>query len=232
MISTEKKEIRSYMPEPSSFFLVSAFVLGLTTTMSPCLFPVFPIFVNYMVGAPTSRKQGFGAGVACTSGIVTSFLAFGLVASYIGSFMIQHYSHLNVLLGLVIMLLGIIMLTPLKQIFTRLSMTNLVLNVQGTNGAFIAGAAFAFIAAPCAAPALLGIVLLASLRDVLWASIQMVLFALGAGTPFLFVGLVAQKMDRPLSGRYASYLVRWSSHITGAILIAIGGVLVVQYLIL
>lgn len=78
------------------------------------------------------------------------------------------------------------MLTPLKQLVIRLSAAypHSVLKVKGTNGAFIIGTVFAFIAAPCAAPVLLSIVLLASLRDYLWASIYMSLFGLGAGIPF------------------------------------------------
>ncbi len=126
------------------------------------------------------------------------------------------------------------MLTPLKQLVIRLSATHTysVLKVKGTNGAFIIGIVFAFIAAPCAAPVLLSIILLASLRDYLWASIYMSLFSLGAGIPFFIVGLFAQKIDRSFSWRYTSYLVRWSSYIAGGLLLLIGGLLVAQYLIL
>jgi len=219
------------MSEPILTFL-GVFVLGLATTMSACLFPVLPTFVVYIAGGNESRKRGFGAGVACTLGIVTSFLAFGLMASYIGSFMTTNYSTLNVILGVIIIIMGIIMLTPLKRVFTRLSTTHAhsVLKIQGTNGAFLTGIVFAFIAAPCAAPALLSVVLFASIGDFLWASINMVLFALGAGLPFLFVGLFAQKLDRPLTGRYTTYLVRWSSYIIGITLLVIGSWLVVEYL--
>jgi len=222
------------MPEPALMFLFSVFILGLTTTMSPCLFPILPTFVAYMVGAQESRRQGFGAGVACTLGIVVSFLVFGLIASNIGSFLIQHYTQLNMILGIIIILLGVIMLTPLKQLVMRLSAAHphSVLKIKGTNGAFIIGTVFAFIAAPCAAPALLSIVLLASLRDYLWASIYMSLFGLGAGIPFFIVGLFAQKIDRSFSWRYASYLVRWSSYIAGGLLLLMGGLLVAQFLIL
>ncbi|MFQ6126739.1 MAG: cytochrome c biogenesis CcdA family protein [Candidatus Heimdallarchaeota archaeon] len=220
------------MSEPAIPFLVSVFILGLTTTMSPCLFPVLPTFVTYMVGATDGRKRGINAGIACTLGIVTSFLFFGLVASYIGSLLITHYSHLNIILGFIIMLLGIIMLTPLKQLVARVAVTHplSILKVQGTNGAFIVGAAFAFIAAPCVAPVFLGIVILSSLQDFLWACIYMNLFALGAGIPFLLVGIFAQKMDSPLCRKYTSFIVRWSSYITGGLLLTIGGLLVAQNL--
>jgi len=214
-----------------AIYLASVFGLGLATGLSPCLYPVLPTFVTQIVATSENRKQGFEAGLACTLGIMMSFLAFGLLASLIGSFMLFYYSQLNVLMGVIIILLGVIMLTPLKQIFTRLS-HDFTMNFKGIRGAFVVGAIFAFIAAPCGAPALLGIILIASVSDFLWASVYTLIFGFGAGIPFLIMGIFAQKIDDSRIRQRFSYLVRWSSQITGIILIVVGIWLVLEYGIL
>ncbi|MFQ6086319.1 MAG: cytochrome c biogenesis CcdA family protein [Candidatus Bathyarchaeia archaeon] len=207
------------MSIPYLYSLLIIFASGLSSIFSPCLFPILPIFVAYITGAKESQRRGITGGVAFTLGIVLSFLAYGFVASYVGTFFIAQHRVLTTFLGLIIVFLGIVMLTPMSRIFWRITPTSFGSQIRGELGAFVVGVTFAFIAAPCAAPVLLSLMLFLAAMKPFQAAISSMVYSLGVGIPFIILGALAQRVS--MSERF-SWLLKRSHQLSGILLILLG----------
>jgi cytochrome c-type biogenesis protein len=164
------------------------------------------------------RMQGLLGGLACTLGIMSSFAFYAITASFIGTFFIAHYPVFSTLLGIFIIILGIIMLTPLRELFSRI-----VAFRVGKLTPFAIGATYTFIAAPCAFPVLLSMIsLFATILDFLLTILSAILFSIGAGIPFIIVGV---GMEKVAMSRKLSWLIPYTPYFSGILLIVLGALL-------
>jgi len=195
--------------------LSAAFIMGISVAFSGCLFPVLPTFVAYL--AASGGRRGLLAGLACMTGIMASFTAYGLLASYISHMLIAEYSRIATASGLLLIVLGAVMLSPLKSLFYRVGYQPKVRG--GAVGAFTIGLAFALIGAPCAGPVLLSVVAMAASADLAHAALYMLSFSLGAGLPFLIVGGAAER--EAVTAKLAK-LSKYTGYMAGVTLVAVG----------
>ncbi len=199
--------------------LPAAFIMGVSVAFSGCLFPVLPTFVTYL--AASRGRRGLLAGAACMLGIIASFTAYGVLASYVSHMLIAEYSRLATASGALLVLMGTVVLSPLKQIFYRLGWQPEA--KEGVLGAFMIGLAFALIGAPCAGPVIISAVAMAASADLLNAALYMLSFSLGAGLPFLIVGGIAER--KPVTAKLAK-LSRYMEHVAGSTLVAVGAYMI------
>jgi cytochrome c-type biogenesis protein len=129
-----------------------AFTGGLIASISPCILAMLPINLSY-IGTRniTSRKDALIKAGMFVLGNVIILSLFGLVSSFAGFVIVEYRGHINVAVGVIILIMGIGLLglirIPLPQI-----------NVGGSNlGPFGVGLTYAMVSSPCASPVLFAV---------------------------------------------------------------------------
>ena len=213
-----------------------AFLAGLVSFLSPCVFPLVPAYAAYLSGRAGNPALAMASGGSVETGgrssVMTSGIAF--VAGFSLVFIAEYYllegvlavtvfqrnlELVNRLAGAVIMVLALQTMGVLR--FGWL-MRERRIHLQATNGAFgglLLGLTFAAGWLPCLGPQLGAILTLAQNRD--FGGLPfMLLYCLGLAIPFLLVALLADRLQGVL--RSVNRHLRVISIVAGVILFAFG----------
>ncbi|MFX1483762.1 MAG: cytochrome c biogenesis protein CcdA [Promethearchaeota archaeon] len=139
------------------------FGAGLYIAISPCLFPLLPLFLLNSLKSADSRVRSVVVTGVLVLGILSSLVVFIAFAWFIGSLLIEYYIRIQAIMGLIIIVLGIItMSTTLKD---RLGLSSLNLRSQPTApsnllSVYLVGLGYSLLAAPCSGSAIFGIIAL------------------------------------------------------------------------
>jgi cytochrome c-type biogenesis protein len=211
----------------------AAFAAGVASFLSPCVLPLVPGYLSYVSGLSleqlsqggdrrlVARRAGVGA-LFFVLGFSTVFTALGASASAIGQWLAAYATILSRVAGVVVIVFGlhtagVVRITALYR-EKRLSATGLP---PGLWSSFVMGLAFAFGWTPCIGPILGTILALAATEStVARGMFLLAVYSLGLGVPFL---LAALGVNAFLSffAKYKRYFV-WGERVAGALLIAIG----------
>ena len=210
-----------------------AFLAGLVSFLSPCVFPLMPAYAAYLSGragaeqAPTPaggaavaerRVPLLGTGIAFVIGFSVVFIAVFYVFAVLNvTVFARNLTLVNRIAGAIIVVfalqtLGVLRLRPLMR----------ELRIQhapggGAGGAFVLGLTFAAGWTPCLGPQLGAILTLAQNRE--YGGLPfMLVYCVGLGVPFLVIALLADRMQ--------GLLRRVNRHL-GVINLIAGGVLLV-----
>jgi cytochrome c biogenesis protein CcdA/thiol-disulfide isomerase/thioredoxin len=174
-----------------------AFVAGLITAISPCVFPVLPIVLGSGVGG--SRRRPF----AIIAGLATCFFVSILFASWVLDALGLPKDLLrNVSIGLLFLFattllvpqIGLLIEKPLSRLSRRPS--------SDLGGGFLLGCALGFVFAPCAGPALAFVTSSAASRDFGGKTIGVALaYTLGASLVMLGVALGGRRLSQRLRAK-------------------------------
>jgi cytochrome c-type biogenesis protein len=98
-----------------------AFLAGLASFLSPCVFTLVPAYVGYLGGraagmdaTDNSRFITFTHGLAFVSGFSFIFIILGVAASAIGGFLIQYQDDITRVGGIIVMIFGLHMVGVLR----------------------------------------------------------------------------------------------------------------------
>jgi cytochrome c biogenesis protein CcdA len=177
------------------FNLVLALLAGIVTIAAPCTLPVLPILLGASVGQTSKARPGFIA-----LGFVVSFAAVALLLGWI--IRIFDFDPNILRSGAAILLLGFGLLmiwpTPFEWISIRVggllgaSGTSISAH-QGNFGGFVLGTTLGLVWTPCAGPVLGSILtIVATSTDTAWASLLLVVYAIGAALPMLAIAYGGQ----------------------------------------
>jgi cytochrome c biogenesis protein CcdA len=178
------------------FNLVLALLAGIVTIAAPCTLPVLPILLGASVGhtgklRPTMIALGF----------VLSFSMVALALSAITRIFDFDPNVLRTAAAVMLLGFGLLMIwpTPFEWLSIRVSglinggSAALVGQGQGNLGGFVLGTTLGLVWTPCAGPVLGSILtLVATSRDVAWASVLLVVYAIGAALPMLAIAYGGQ----------------------------------------
>jgi thiol:disulfide interchange protein DsbD len=188
--------------EKGPFFAgVAAFLGGLLTAATPCVYPMIAITVS-IFGAreATSRRQAMLLSASFVLGIVALFTPMVVGAALTGKLFGTFLSNKWVVLGLVIVfttlassMFGAFEMVLPDSLMQRLSAVGGV----GYGGAFVLGLVSGLVAAPCTGPVLTGVLLwIGKTQNVALGSVVGATFALGLGLPFFLVGAFAVSLPK------------------------------------
>jgi cytochrome c-type biogenesis protein len=186
-----------------------AFLAGLVSFLSPCVFPLVPVYAGYLGGRASTAPltaDGPGAAVAVPRGrpvllngvaFVLGFSAVFILFYYVFSALAigvftQHQQLFDLVAGIIIIAfalqaLGIIRFSWLVREF-RFHRSP----VPGVVGSTVLGISFACGWSPCLGPQLGAILTLARAGD--FGGLPfMLLYCLGLAVPFLLVAVLAQR---------------------------------------
>jgi len=209
-----------------SFFLVLllAFVFGIVSSLTPCVYPLIPITVSIIGSQALGNKfRGFKLSIVFVFGLSIFYTVFGLIAARSGTIfgnLLQ--SKVNILIVVAILfamglsLLGLFEIKLPYFISKRLPKNT---EQKGYIGIFLAGFITGIVAIPCIGPFAVSVLAFAALTTLLKGFILLFSFSLGIGVLFIFVGTFsAILVNLPKPGNWMILLKK----IFGLILLVVG----------
>lgn len=208
----------------------TAFIAGMLSFISPCILPLAPGYVAMISGVSVEqlqqREQRIHWIVLLNAflfvlGFSVLFIALGASAGAIGRFLSSHREIMNRIAGAVIVFFGAVLLR-----WIRIPALYGDKRFQGTIKqsrlrSFLLGLAFAFGWTPCAGPALVAMLMLASTQaTVTRGTALLTVYSAGLAVPFLMVALATSRFVS-LYQRWRSRLV-WVERFAGVMLIGVG----------
>ena len=195
--------------------LAFAFLSGLVTVLTPCIWPLLPIILGVAGTNPDRRRP-----LAITAGIVTSFAVFTLATSTLVHLFHFDPNIFRTLAVVVIALLGLSLLLPafntlVESLISRLTSAA---HPRPVGSAFTTGLVLGLLWSPCAGPILAAIAFLAATGQVTGTAVAVTLaYALGTGLPLFIFSLAGQRLFTKV--RFISAHTRLVQQIFGVIMI-------------
>ena len=211
-----------------------AFLAGLVSFLSPCVFPLIPAYAAYLSGRagrpalaaaggatipqPGTRVPVLANGVAFVLGFSVVFIAVFYVFQVLDiTVFARNLDLVNRIAGGVIIVLALQTLGVFRFGLLMRERRVLITPVAGTGGAFLLGLTFAAGWTPCLGPQLGAILTVAQSRD--YGGLPfMLLYCVGLAIPFLAVAVLADRLQRPM---------RAMNRHLGVINLVAGGILLV-----
>ena len=204
-----------------------AFLAGLVSFASPCVLPLVPGYLSYVMGGSVLDAEDASAKKADLRPILLFVAGFTLVFTLFGAFA-STFVHLfkgrqgQVVAGVVVVVLGLLLIGyafgrgSIRLYAERRPFLSTVR--PGPAGAFPLGMAFAAGWTPCIGPILGGIIIIAAAGSAAWGAFLLVCYSMGLGIPFIAIGLGAQ---------WLTGSTEWMKRHYAAIASVSGGILVV-----
>lgn len=172
--------------------LVLALLAGVVTVAAPCTLPMLPILLGASVG---QTGKVWPAMIAL--GFVMSFSMVALLLGAITRVFDFDPNHLRNAAAVVLVGFGLLMIwpTPLEWLSTRIGgfSRHSAASRQGVIGGFVLGTTLGLVWTPCAGPVLGSILtVVATSQDTAWASLLLIVYAIGAALPMLAIAYGGQ----------------------------------------
>lgn len=184
--------------ESTNIPIISAFVLGLMTAISPCPLATNITATAYISKNISSKKIVFFSGVLYSLGRAFSYTAIGLILFFgANKFQISLFLNQNgeKMLGPLLIIIGLIMLNVIKiNFFSKFNFSDKLsekLKNKGLSGSFLIGLVFALAFCPYSAALFFGMLIPITITSADGLYLPIV-FAFGTGLPvLLFTYLLA-----------------------------------------
>jgi cytochrome c-type biogenesis protein len=214
----------------SNITLGLAFLAGLASFLSPCVFSLVPAYVGYLGGRAAGGEVGannrwitFSHGLTFVLGFSTVFIIFGALISLLGSFVGEANYWLARIGGFVVIVFGLHMIgvfrIPFLEYDTRVN--KLPDPKLGYAASFLMGVFFSAGWSPCVGP-VLGAILTLALQgaDILLGVYLLTAYSAGLAIPFLFAALGIGWVTNIL--RKHGKVMRYVEIVMGVVLIIVG----------
>jgi len=194
---------------------------GIITFISPCLLPMIPIYITYLVGTGSSKGKAITASLGFVLGFTVVFVALGALAGTIGGFFLEYQSIVNIIAGAIIIFFGLNFLGVFKiNIFKGMLKTK-VTEKKGFFPSVAFGIVFSFGWTPCVGAFLGSALLLASQQGhVFEGIIMLLLYSLGLGIPFILSAALIENLKTAFDFIKKHYKI--INIISASLLIALG----------
>jgi cytochrome c-type biogenesis protein len=200
--------------------ILTAFVAGAISFLSPCVLPLVPGYISYVAGqtvdsvrAPDSARGKLATltlSMFFVLGFSTVFVSLGASATALGELLLAYKYEANIVGGIIVILFGLFLTGIFNPAWFQRDM-RFHTDIRGGHpvAAYVLGLAFAFGWTPCIGP-VLGAILTVSATSMTTASGVALLgvYSLGLGLPFLLAALFTdtfmtrmkamRKIGRPL----------------------------------
>jgi cytochrome c-type biogenesis protein len=170
---------------------VFAFFGGLLASFTPCVYPLIPISVGYIVGnAQNSRSKGFLLSLFYVTGIAITYSSLGILAVLTGRIFGEFSLNpvINLISGILILIFGLSMFDLFHFNFTL----NLKLPLHRKRSYFLAlllGLVSGLMISPCLTP-VLGAILsyVSTTKNIFYGGFLLFSFSYGMGLIFILIG--------------------------------------------
>jgi cytochrome c-type biogenesis protein len=213
-----------------------AFVAGLASFLSPCVFSLVPAYIGYLGGRSAATAQSeqagdnrwiaFSHGLAFVGGFSVVFILLGIATSTIGGFLYDYRVWLERIGGVVVVVFGLHMTHILRIPFLEYDLRpqNQPDRQRGYVSSALMGVFFSAGWSPCTGP-VLGAILTISLSggSVSQGASLLTAYSAGLAIPFLIAALGVGWVATILR-RYGKVML-YAEIVMGVILIIVGAML-------
>ncbi|MEK4801945.1 MULTISPECIES: cytochrome c biogenesis CcdA family protein [Oceanobacillus] len=181
-----------------------AFGAGFLSFVSPCVLPLFPVFLSYITGMSVSEikdenkrlnKKAFIHTIFFLLGFSSIFIMIGFTSTFISDFLLTYQNIIRQIGAILIIFFGLVIVGVFNFKFLmqdkKITFKN---RPTGFLGSFIIGMAFSLGWTPCTGP-ILAIVLSLAATNPEVGLIMMVAYILGFSIPFLFLAYFIGKLN-------------------------------------
>ena len=176
--------------------LLLALLAGVVTIAAPCTLPVLPILLGASIGGGSRLRP-----VMIATGFVVSFSVVALLLNAIAKILAFDPATLHSAAAILLIGFGLLMIWPAPFEWASIRLNAVIHRStgrssgahEGTFGGFLLGTTLGLVWTPCAGPVLGSILtLVATSRDTAWASLELVIYAIGAALPMLGIAYGGQ----------------------------------------
>ncbi len=204
--------------------LVSAFSIGVLSTVSPCMLPLYPGFISYLAagGAGRRRRAAPFLGILVLAGVLVMMLVIGALTAALSIAIGGVLAFVTPLADALVIVLGVLLLAG-HNVLAYLPAIGARPNSERPEiGAFIYGLLYGPIALPCIAPLLVGIFGL-SLSPAAFGErvLFFLVFGLGLGVPLLILATLTGVRQATVVGFVGRHQLL-VSRLAGGVLVAVG----------
>jgi cytochrome c-type biogenesis protein len=204
--------------------ILTSISLGLLSTTSPCVLPLYPGFLAYLSGRQETIEGKYGRyalGVFVLLGVLTMMLALGLLIALLSVSIGAALSVAIPLADLLIIALGIALLLDYNP-FKRLPQIQMPLMKNPFVNAFVYGLLYGPIALPCSGPLVVGLFTYSLTAEEILGKLSIFLwFGLGFGIPLLVLSLLSGAAQRWIVRIFAKH-ARIVNLAGGILLVGVG----------
>jgi cytochrome c-type biogenesis protein len=208
--------------------LALAFAAGFVSFVSPCCLPLVPGYLAAISGGRTGEARGridrrlLLRALVFVGTFSAIFIALGLGATAIGSFLFDSRPTLEKIAGIAIIAMGVFFLASIFVVrLNRDWRPTALIERAGSGGPVVAGAAFAIAWTPCVGPTLGAILGLASTTSGTGdGALLLTVYSAGLALPFLFTAVAFNTAQRSFAFFRRHHVAIQSS--AGVVLIAMG----------
>jgi cytochrome c-type biogenesis protein len=204
--------------------IITSLSLGLLSSASPCILPLYPGFLAYLSGRQEGVANRFGRyslGVFVLLGVLSMMLALGLLIAVLAISIGSALTIAIPLADLLIIALGIALLLNYNP-FTALPQIRIPFLKNPYINAFVYGLLYGPITLPCSGPLVVGIFAYSlTAVEVLDRLTVFLWFGLGFGLPLLLLSFLSGALQNWLVRQFARR-ARLINTIGGVLLIGIG----------
>ncbi len=175
--------------------LLIAFLGGLLTNLTPCVYPLIPITIRILAN---QRKSPFLVSSAYGLGIVVTYTTLGSIAvlgnNVFGQMMSDPW--VNLLIALIMALLAISMLGYGQYSWLQNLGSKLQISQKGPLNALLMGLGAGFVASPCAGPILGAFLTYIATSEYAEKGVVLIFaYSCGFALPYVFLATVATKLN-------------------------------------
>ncbi len=200
----------------------AALVGGFLSFLSPCIFPLLPGFLAFLISSK-KRKSAVWRAFAFSLGLSVIFILLGLATGTFGMFLSGFRRWVELIGGAIVIVFGVsytgLFTLPFfeKGIFIPFNR-----EVDSFWSAFLFGLVTSFAWTPCIGPTLGAILTIAATGDTLNGGILLAFFSIGIMIPLLLAALLVDYVNKvmPTISKYQTQI-----NIAGGIILIIVGIL-------
>lgn len=212
------RDVSQYFAGSPFLVVPLVYLLGIITSLSPCILSLLPVLLGYIGGFGDNRRKSFIMAVFFVIGLGITFSILGMAASYLGTIFGQVGAFWYILAAAVAIIMGLNLLEVIQLKFPGLK--RLPFKADSPLGAVLVGLTFGLVASPCSTPVLAGILsFVAVQQQVLYGGLLLFVYGAGQGTPLIllatFTALVKELPYLQARSKYFSYF-------SGVLLILLG----------
>ncbi|MCP8616422.1 cytochrome c biogenesis CcdA family protein [Salirhabdus salicampi] len=181
-----------------------AFGAGFLSFISPCVLPLYPVFLSYITGMSVDELKSENALLKKRSmlhtiffllGFSSIFVMIGFATYTIGEFLIEYKTYIRQLGAILMVFFGFVMIGFFNfQFLLKERRVSFKHRPSGYLGSAFIGMAFSMSWTPCTGPILGAVIAMAYTNPELGLTL-MIAYSLGFSIPFLLLSFFIGKMD-------------------------------------
>ncbi|MGZ5333731.1 MAG: cytochrome c biogenesis CcdA family protein [Solirubrobacterales bacterium] len=210
---------------------MAALAAGLVSFLSPCVLPLVPGYLSIVTGVAAADLERAGwrqvlvPSLLFVASFSAIFIALGVTATGLGSFLQDNRELLNKISAVLIIAMGVLLISAL--FIPRLNAewrVDGLMERAGRGGPIVVGAAFALAWTPCIGPTLAAILSAASLSgSAAHGAALLAVYSAGLAIPFLATALAFTRMTTAFAAVKRHYPAIMAA---GGVILIVMGVLI------